>query len=517
MFFLFGGGVNDLGKLDLIPLETVPGIIDLQGVGFEERLTRQAGDYLYPVFDSTRTFVYAARKLGGDSGYDILKVSIPGGQETLLKAKEDLASNYTTRLELVSDRVLAFWAVRDDPDSEYRIDSLVFLDVETGRELAVESWRRHGGHFVLGGSLYVLESQSSRGAGDSLFGEMKQYTWALVRIDIATGTRKQGPLLGRVGWASGLGLFEHDSQNLVVLAQHGCSFEFAMQNPAQCDATWTGSQGLSPTLVKIDLSTLADRTLTSAAGTLYGGALSADGSKLYVIEDSTNATGNQAKVLSAIDLATGVRSSLVSRNCQTERCFSSVYGTTLKSPVAEELLVETQPPQGTSGTTGFARIDLATRTLTELPMTWTVEGTSQDLLQKTADWSGYCTASWLPDGRVRLQAMTAPAALRYTLVVDVPASPSSAVARRFPMGQADEFPKMVEMAGHEVVQLRDLATGFFQLWSGDSGALLSAMSPSTFLTANHHHPAMSPDGATLYYFTRDPISGYEQLFRVALP
>ena len=516
-FVLFGGGVNDLGRLELVPLETVPGILDLQGVGFEERLTRQAGDYLYPVFDSTRSFVYAARKLGGDSGYDILKVAIPGGQETLLAAKVDLSSSYSSRLELVSDRVLAYWATRQDPDSAYLIDSLVFVDVQTGKELAVESWRRHGGHFEVNGSLYVFESQSSRVVGDTLFGDVQQYTWALVRIDPATGARTQGPILGSIGWSNGFGMLEHDSKNAMVLPQHGCGFDYAMQHPADCDASYPGSQGLVPALVKVDLSTLVDRKLCSASSSTKG-SFSADGSKFYVLESGADANGSTT-VLNAVDVATGARSALLTRSCKTERCFTGLYGTSLKSPVAEELLVQTQATdaQGQYTAPGYGRIDLAAKTLAELPMTWTIEGTSQDLYQKTADWSGYCTASWLPDGKVRLQAMTAPAAQRYTLVVDVPASTASAVARRFPMGQEDSFPTMIAGGGREIVQLRDLATGFFQLWGGTEGAALPAMSPSTFLTANHRFAALTADGKTVYYFTRDPISGYEQLFRVSLP
>lgn len=518
-FVLFGGGVNDLGRLDLVPLETVPGILDMTGVGFEERLTRQAGDYLFPVFDSTRSFVYTARKLGGNSGYDILKVAIPGGQETTLLTKESLSSSYSVRLELLGDRILSFWTTRDDPDSEYLIDSRVFMDVQTGKELAVESWRRLGGAFVQDGALFILESQSSRTVGDTLFGDVQQYTWALVRVDVASGTRTQGPVLSKIGWANQFGLFEHDSRSLVVLAQHNCGTEYAMDHPAECDSMWSGSQGLAPTLVKVDLATKSDRSLGSATS-LGAGSLSADGSTLYVLETGTDVvTYSNTTTVNAVDLATGARTKVLTRVCKTERCFSSVYGTSLKSPVAEELLVQTRVPdvQGQAAATGFARIDLATRTLVELPMTWNIEGVPTDLFQKAADWDGYVTAAWTDDGKVRLQAYTAPAAARYTLVVDVPANLGNAVARKFPMGQEDSFPTMVTGGGREVVQLRDLATGFFQLWTGATGAAMSAMSPSTFLTANHRYPALSTDGKTLYYFTRDPISGYEQLFRVAVP
>ncbi|HEY3447340.1 MAG TPA: hypothetical protein VGK67_13295 [Myxococcales bacterium] len=515
-FVLFGGGVNDLGRLDLIPLETVPGIIDLQGVGFEERLTRQAGDYQSPVYDSTRSFVCVARKLGGDSGFDLLKVAIPGGQETVLAAKVDLSSSYSPKLELISDRVLAYWAYRQDPSQpQYRVDSLVFLDVVTGQELASLPWRKYGHHFVQGGALYLLEAQSSRGVGDTLFGEMFQYTWALVRIDLASGARQQGPLLGRLGWASGFALLQHEAKSLVAIPLHGCTFEYAQQHPNDCDAQFYGTQGIALTLVKVDLAALTDRTLATVS-TPAGGAFSGDGSKFLLIENGTN---NDTTTLSSIDTATGARAALLTRTCATERCFSGRWSSTsLRSPVAEELLVETQGAgaQQQRADPGFARIDLATGALTELPMTWTIEGTSQDLFQRTADWSGDCTASWLPDGRVRLQATTPPQAQRYALVVDVSAG-GAAVTRRFPIGEEDNFLTTIAVAGREVVMLRDLATGFMQLWSGGSGAALSAMNPATFLTAHHNYPALTPDGQTLYYFTRDPISGYEQLFRVSLP
>jgi hypothetical protein len=39
--------------------------------------------------------------------------------------------------------------------------------------------------------------------------------------------------------------------------------------------------------------------------------------------------------------------------------------------------------------------------------------------------------------------------------------------------------------------------------------------PATYLRADHHHLAWSPDGAWVYFLTKDPLTGFMQLFRLS--
>lgn len=73
------------------------------------------------------------------------------------------------------------------------------------------------------------------------------------------------------------------------------------------------------------------------------------------------------------------------------------------------------------------------------------------------------------------------------------------------------YPTIVHNPNTNAFVVRDTSTGFFQVYLHDT-----ALKQRTFLTADHKHVQFSADGKNLFYFTRDPISGYIQLFRLDL-
>jgi hypothetical protein len=90
----------------------------------------------------------------------------------------------------------------------------------------------------------------------------------------------------------------------------------------------------------------------------------------------------------------------------------------------------------------------------------------------------------------------------------------SAEARVFPVAEGDYgLPSLARSADSEAVSLRD-GRGFLQLHLGPLGAAMSAFQKVSFITANHTGMQFSADGSALYYFTRDPMTGFEQLFRL---
>ncbi|MFB6373123.1 MAG: hypothetical protein ABEN55_08415, partial [Bradymonadaceae bacterium] len=69
----------------------------------------------------------------------------------------------------------------------------------------------------------------------------------------------------------------------------------------------------------------------------------------------------------------------------------------------------------------------------------------------------------------------------------------------------------------EAIRLRRGETGFYQYSvRRKSGGEATGYTQRTFLSAHHRHATFGPDGETLYYFTRDPVSGYIQLFQLRL-
>jgi hypothetical protein len=93
----------------------------------------------------------------------------------------------------------------------------------------------------------------------------------------------------------------------------------------------------------------------------------------------------------------------------------------------------------------------------------------------------------------------------------------SGILRTIPLAQTDATPDVFRSpdGSKDVVLVRDTVTGFLQAWIGPKGSDFPAMTAATWLTAQHSSPAFSADGLWLNYFTRDPVSGYVQLFRVA--
>lgn len=68
----------------------------------------------------------------------------------------------------------------------------------------------------------------------------------------------------------------------------------------------------------------------------------------------------------------------------------------------------------------------------------------------------------------------------------------------------------------EALQAADLQTGFVQLLLAATTTVdAPPFALSTFIRADHQAPAFSLDGHLLYYFCRDPMTGFTQLFRVA--
>jgi hypothetical protein len=61
----------------------------------------------------------------------------------------------------------------------------------------------------------------------------------------------------------------------------------------------------------------------------------------------------------------------------------------------------------------------------------------------------------------------------------------------------------------------DAAVGTVQVLFDSTDHVDARFAPATYLHADHHHLAWSPDGAWVYYLTSDPLTGFMQLFRLS--
>ena len=211
-----------------------------------------------------------------------------------------------------------------------------------------------------------------------------------------------------------------------------------------------------------------------------------------------------------MDVGTGSITSIASLNSQT----GSVYKV-LVSPDNEELLLHSRLYQdGTFLSASVSRLDLLAGTWQEVPLNHSVEGEAIDFCQ--TEYSG-CDLGYAQDGTsVRIEETFDLPSGRAAVLGQIPET-GSATLRLFSIGEGDYgAPSLVTSpdGSMEVLRLRDLESGFFQLHLGPTGAPVEQMEQQTFITANHSTMAFDEASLYLYYFTRDPISGYTQLFRV---
>jgi len=497
-------GHNDAGDLFMQPLESIAPVVDLHGVGFEERATRDRGNYRWPVFNSDVSAAYAARKLGGEDNYEIVKIDLPAGTETVLIADEDLYTNGAS-FELLGDRVLLYGAYRpcSIDGQQYSCESDVLFDVVTSQELLVMPWwELMSQPFAAGGQVYFFRGVERQQNGSTIFGPMYEYHVRPARLDPETGDLVMGAMPD-FGWVSQLASFVHSDGRMAFVPTRYC-------DPASGpECTFNPAQSLYVT----ELDWLTTRYLTTlTASPTWFSESRWDGSALFFAAPYDYQTATQK--IQRVGIDSGAVSTLRTLDCLTDGCIG--YGAGLVAPDQSALLVLLARYQENQPTTerGYFRVDPQSSALDALPMVQSIDGVSFTLCG--GDYP-YCQATIGAGGGVEITQVVLPAdGQRFGAIVEFPAGGGSQ-GRLFAIGEADSVPTVVRPPDNssEAVLLRDLESGFLQIAVGNAGATPVDLLQLTFITADHHDLVYAPAGDFLYYFTRDPISGYEQLFRIA--
>lgn len=503
LFALYQGH-NDAGDLFMQPLESIAPVVDLQGVGFEERTTRDRGNYRWPVFNSDVSAAYAARKLGGENSYAIVKIELPAGTETVLVDDEDLYTNGGS-FELLADRVLLYSSYRPCTidGQQYSCESDVLFDVVTGQELlSMPWWELMSRPFAAGGQIYFFRGVERQQNGETIFGPMYEYRVRPARLDPESGELTMGAMPD-FGWVSQLASFVHSDGRMAFVPTRYCdpaSGPDCMFNPAQA-------------LYVTELDSLTTRYVTTlTVGPTWFSEGQWDGSALFLATQYDAQSASQK--IQRIGIDSGAVTTVRTLDCLTDGCI--YYGAGLVAPDQSALLVLLARYQDNQPTTerGYFRVDPVGGALDPLPMAQTIDGVSFTLCG--GDYP-YCQATIGAGGSVEISQVVLPEdGQRRGAIVDFPAGGGS-LGRLFAIGEADSVPTVVRPpnGSSEAVLLRDLASGFLQIAVGNAGAAPADLMQLTFITADHHDLVYAPAGDFLYYFTRDPISGYEQLFRIA--
>ncbi|MBN2497194.1 MAG: hypothetical protein JXR96_21555 [Deltaproteobacteria bacterium] len=496
-------GDNDAGRLFLQPLESLAPVVDMRGVGFEERITTERGDYLHPQYNSDRSAVYAARRLGGEANYEVVRIDLPSGAETVLRSDEDLYWNGPS-FTLIEDRVLYYQSYRPVPDEPDTIaQSHVLVDTSSGAELySAPWWQVIDLPWVHGDAIYFFEAFERTKAYDTIFGWAYYYNVRPVRQDLVTGDRTAGRTIP-TNWISYFSLLVHSGSTAAFSPRHDCDPE-----DPQCD--WDPPSAVYST----DFETLTTRYVTNLGQVAsWTTDESWNGDALYFI--SADAYSYVSQTIERLDVASGDIETVAQLDCGSTGCPG--WTALDVSPDGGELLAFLYRYEDSqrSEALGFHRIDTGSGLVTQIPSAHTADGRAFVLCQ--GEYPN-CDAAYAADGStVVLTEVLEIEGERFGARVEIPA-PGPALARIYAVGEGDYYVPAVYSSpdsSREALRLRDLDSGFFQLLVGEAGESSEAMLRQTHITADHSTVSYSADGAFLYYFTRDPISGYVQLFRVS--
>jgi len=123
---ILGGGKTTLKDLIILPFEKIPQAYRIKDIWFEERITETSGDHYYPRYSKNSEFGISFVKLPGETKYKLTKTSLSDGSESVIAESEELdtslsspfldTSNGVLSEGIVGDKYILYWAYRIDED-----------------------------------------------------------------------------------------------------------------------------------------------------------------------------------------------------------------------------------------------------------------------------------------------------------------------------------------------------------------------------------------------------------------
>ncbi len=529
---LIPNGQNDAGKLTLDTLEHWPTVVELSGVGYEERVTTSLSGALSPVFDSKGSFFVAARvqQNAGQSEYlvhELVKVDASTGAETVLYQPFILAPDFPRPVRLIQDRVVAYRQRNDFPSTEERWS---FVDLVTGK--TVHSTDSAPSCNTYEHNYCGFDPDHLSIASDQLFGvyrsftvgstpnELNHYTEWFTTIDLPTAeawdTSKQRFVPIVVDETSSDGTEAIEGFSFVAFEGNSAFYSIATKHCSQATnldcAQFASALG---TLYSLNFDTLQENVIANLSS---GVSLSrAAGTHFAYLVDFDSNISRSATNLHQLDLTSGALTELLHNRTDLfpfREILAAGPGVVVEL-AGHSTFLTSQP--------GIARISVPTGQVSWLAQNYTLpDGSSSITTQLCASIFGnYCNAVIHADGSVRIDDLSVGFERHELISVDFATDGTQVSQRLLPIGQLPSsdlaLPPVLYTqddtreamlgpdVGHDFDQLHLRAT------NGNDG-----YRQVTFLSADHTTPAFSADGKWLYYFTRDPIAGETQLFRVSV-
>lgn len=508
---VFAGGTRRAPPMQLRPLGERPALLDVHGVGFEEQVTSGEGDLLDPVYTSDFDRVFGARERGSDPNFEVVEIDPSTGRERVLFETNALARLDGRRrwlgaseiFTLVGDRYLVFRGSRSDGWVVYDLqnDGVAFRSSEVeGSPTGTTGPAVAEGHVVLPHTLEEREIEEIRSTAKRI---------RLDVFDLESGAFKRGPPAG-YEWSRGfnyIGVADGFAVIRSFLACTGDSGEFTA-----CFAT-DRSASRTEGYFAVDFQSLEVTTIEKyQSDEPLGAHVPTEGPFAYT-ERGRTSSSPPATVVLRHNLETGTERRASIGSCPDCRPPSVVPALDSASMYAWWELPDREQKK-------VVHWDLEAGTTTPLEASVEVGETELDRCDPDL-----CELYTLRDGTLRVQRVFerssgdwwgAMVDIRGTEVVD---------RRVFDIWEGtdrttrfDSFVGDAARADVEFMRLRRDSNGYAQYFvrGGPAGGEGQRFKQRTHLPAHHRDAALSADGETLLYVTRDPETGLDQLFRLQL-
>lgn len=532
---LLADGENRVGEIELEPITDLPELVKVPGVGYEHRVTDTRGDYHFPEYSSDRSTVYAARRLDGKEKWDVVAIDTESGRERVLAEGYDLdtfQASYDADPEepqrrvfrLVEDRYL-MWSYDTEDSGTWRVvydvqeGEVVFDSQDVGATLmkrtAVMEER----------TVMPLAVERENVSGRRLQSVHKVKFFVL---DHDEAEVTEGPWAGDGDtWFWFFGIDDTADGSFVYRAEPACGSEG--EGFERCQR-FRGA-GRVPFYIfdseELSTSALGEPVeLTNARARLL-----ASGDEAYVIGSDVSGS-DWTPTLRRYDVDSGGSTTFTLDVKGDDRAPDVRVGAD-----AQDIYLA-WPKEIDDGIEhpdlpGYEFASWSDGETTTSTPTVELDGT-----EKTLCSSGPCHVYWDDPETLRIRAMFERGDGDWWAALVDYRDGEIADRRVFDILENDEGPAdrwtshpesrtetdvaRAADAGVEAMRLRrgTNQTGFFQLFVRQDPEDPQGFEQRTFLRSDHWHPALNADGSTVYYFTKDPLSGYVQLFRydtAALP
>lgn len=498
---VFAGGTLDVGTLTLAPLERYAQIVDIAQVGFEERVTREAGDYQYPVYNDDATKVYAVRRIQGQELWTLVEVDTSSGQELILK--QDIALDTTEEeigtlpLSLHHDRYVLYY----DEDGPVLHDPVANKTIFSAKDHGLNSklwWPAlsNDKRILFFEPVTITPAENSFGGG--------RFRWRLRGYDWTQDKVIETPQLPTTDWLS-QPIVYYNQQNKAVVGINPFITDDTGESPKDI-------KGVRTHIFAIDLDNLRS-TLIARQPLRTILPQGQDKLLLSAFKNLEDTPGGGFKLypstMHTLDLNTMRLSPILLKDINTT--------------TESNMMLGAVDPQGLHATywelddywkeSKLMQIDLTTKQSSQVDLSYE-PGLDLDCIYRR------CQVRYNHDGELQIFATLQRG--DDTRGVFTQLSTPSKTTHEIDLQEGVREPRlwwnMLEdpLLKTKIFAWRVVETGFFQLYMDDPTSPQTAPVQRTFLPAHHEHFRLSQDGQLLYYFTIDPLSGHTQLFRLQL-